>query len=472
MFFERIYEKGLAHASYFVGCQATGTGVVIDPKRDIDDYLALAAREGMEITHIAETHIHADYLSGSLELAGKTGAELLLSDEGGEDWQYEFEHRGLRDGDEFMVGRLRFEVLHTPGHTPEHVSFLLTDVPAGDPPLMIFTGDFVFVGDVGRPDLLEEAAGFAGTKVKGAEQMFASLGRFKALPDHIQVWPAHGAGSACGKALGAMPASTVGYEKLVNWALQYGDREEFVEDLLEGQPEPPFYFAQMKKLNKISRPILDEIPSPRRLSSAELERARKGGLIVDARPNSSYARRHIPGSLNIQNGNSLSTYAGWVLDYDRPFVLVAPDDMREEVVRRLVRIGLDNIEGYVPDLEDWVESGGKVESVPRMKPRELDAALGEGEVELLDVRGYSEFESERIRGAKNLHFGYLTRRLEEIPRDRTVVLQCQTGNRSSIAYGLLKREGFANLVDLPGGLDRWKGAGFPVESAPSATTVS
>nr|MCU0365231.1 MBL fold metallo-hydrolase [Ignavibacteriaceae bacterium] len=214
MFFERIYEKGLAQASYIVGCQATKEAIVIDPKRDIDTYLEIAERENLRITHIAETHIHADFLSGSLELAHETGAKIYLSNEGGSEWQYQFDHVGLKDGDVIKIGNIKLGVIHTPGHTPEHISFILTDLPASREPSMIFTGDFVFVGDVGRPDLLEKAAGIEGTMITGARQMFHSLKKFKSLPDHLQVWPAHGAGSACGKALGAVPSSTVGYEKL------------------------------------------------------------------------------------------------------------------------------------------------------------------------------------------------------------------------------------------------------------------
>ncbi|MCH8127844.1 MBL fold metallo-hydrolase, partial [candidate division KSB1 bacterium] len=215
MFFQRIYEDGLAQASYLIGCQETGTALVIDPKRDIDTYLEIADRENLRITHITETHIHADFLSGARELKAATGAELLLSAEGGSDWLYGYDHIGLKDGDLFKFGNIKVEVMHTPGHTPEHISFLVNDMQSGDVPVMFFSGDFVFVGSVGRPDLLEKAAGIAGTQEQGARQLFQSLKKFKALPDHVQVIPGHGAGSACGKALGAVPATTVGYEKLV-----------------------------------------------------------------------------------------------------------------------------------------------------------------------------------------------------------------------------------------------------------------
>ena len=279
MFFQNVYDKTLAQASYFIGCQAKKEAIVIDAQRDIDVYLQIAQQNNMKITHITETHIHADFLCGSRELAAVTGAKMYLSDEGGPDWQYQFPHEGVKHGDKIRVGNLSIEVLHTPGHTPESISFLLTDHPASDEPVMIFTGDFVFVGDIGRPDLLEKAAGLKGTMDIGAEQMYDSIQRFAQLPDHIQVWPAHGAGSACGKALGAVPSSTVGYEKIRNWALQYSDdKKGFIEYLLTGQPEPPKYFAMMKHLNKVDRPLLVEVPKHPRLSESEFVKAYNDGI--------------------------------------------------------------------------------------------------------------------------------------------------------------------------------------------------
>jgi len=285
MYFQHVYDKSLAQASYFIGCQKEGVAIVIDPKRDVDTYLEIAKQNNMKITHVAETHIHADFLSGSRELAALTGAKMYLSDEGGEGWLYEFPHVGLKDGSTFHVGNLKFEVFHTPGHTPESISFLLTDVPASEKPVMFFTGDFVFVGDVGRPDLLEEAAGIKGTKEVGAKQMYKSIERFRALPDYIQVWPGHGAGSACGKALGAVPSTTVGYEKVRNWALQYDSNEPgFVKYLLEDQPEPPKYFAMMKKLNKVDRKLVTEVPKLKKLTKEDFSTALKKGVkVIDTR---------------------------------------------------------------------------------------------------------------------------------------------------------------------------------------------
>ncbi len=271
MLLRRFYDDKLAQASYMVGCQATGEAVVVDPHRDTDVYLEAAEKEGMRIRYVTETHIHADFLSGARQLAKKVGATLLLSDEGGEDWRYGFAAEDgatlLHDGDRIELGRITLEALHTPGHTPEHLSFRITDGAASDRPMGVLTGDFLFVGDVGRPDLLEKAAGVAGTMEAGARVLWASLERFRSMPDYLQILPGHGAGSACGKALGSVPSSTLGYEKLVNWAFQCADEEEFVQEVLADQPEPPVYFAHMKRMNRDGPAVLDRLPEPEAMRS-------------------------------------------------------------------------------------------------------------------------------------------------------------------------------------------------------------
>lgn len=461
MFFQHIYERGLAQASYLVGCQATGEAIVIDPRRDIDEYLELAEKHKLRITHITETHIHADFLSGSRELAAATGATMYLSDEGGADWQYQFEHVGLRDGDVISVGNLRLQVMHTPGHTPEHISFLLTDTPAGDVPVMIFTGDFVFVGDVGRPDLLEKAAGIQGTRIQGARDMFHSLKRFKALPDHVQVWPAHGAGSACGKALGAVPSSTVGYEKLVNWALRIEDEETFVNELLEGQPEPPKYFAMMKKLNKVGPAVLGGLPHPARFTIAQFDQAVKQNVtIVDTRDKLSFAGGHYPGSINIQDNTAFSTWAGWMLDYEHPFLLVAAESRITELTRALIRIGLDNIAGYVTDMDRIGDAGYPIRVLEQITVDELNAKRDSYRV--LDVRGETEHLAGHIPGALHVHAGYLAEVLETLPRDEMLAVHCVSGDRSSIASSYLLAKGFSNVRNLTCGFNGWKQRGYEV----------
>ncbi len=466
MFFRQIYEKGLAHASYMVGCQKSGTVAVIDAKRDVDTYLEIAAQENLRITQVLETHIHADFLCGSRELHEICGAEIMVSDEGGSEWMYNFPHRGLRDGMSFMVGNIRFEVWHTPGHTPEHISFLVTDTPASDKAIMFFSGDFVFVGDVGRPDLLERAAGYSGTMVAGAHDMFRSLQRFKTLPDYVQVHPAHGAGSACGKSLGDIPHSTVGYEKLVNWALQYSDEEAFVKALLDGQPEPPSYFAQMKRLNKEPRALLCTVPSIPQLNSAELEAHLNGQTqVVDTRSKEAFCNGFIPSSLFLHNNNSLSTWAGWMLSYDRDILLLCAASQLEEIQRRLMRIGLDRICGWYEKVEAWQSERFPLQHISMMSTAALDSALkaNDTDLQILDVRKLSEYNAGHSPGARHIHAGYLKQQLDELPRDKTLAIMCASGNRSTIACSLLSREGIHNFVNIEGGFEAWEKGGFEVE---------
>ena len=464
MFFKHVYEKGLAHASYVIGCQASGTAMVIDPQRDIDVYIEIASQEKLRITHILETHIHADFLSGSRELASVTGATMYLSDEGGPEWQYAFPHEGVHDGDTFMVGNLRIEVMHTPGHTPEHISFLLTDTPNGNHPVMIFTGDFVFVGDVGRPDLLEKAAGYTGTMVDGAKTMFKSLQRFKQLPDHIQVWPAHGAGSACGKALGAVPGSTVGYEKLVNWALKHTDEDAFVQELLDGQPEPPYYFAMMKSLNKIDRPLLSDIPSLHRLGpDALLNHVNQSTLIIDTRPKHLYADGHIPGSINIQNNNAFSTWMGWIIEYDKAFILITQEHEIESITRKMMRIGIDHCNGFISNIQDYVDLGYTLISTKQMLTSEVHDHLNDSSYSILDVRAANEYNQGHIPGAMNIHAGQLRKRLSELP-EGTLIVHCQGGDRSSIAMGILEQANTQAFFNVPGGFTEWKQHNYEIEA--------
>lgn len=466
MYFQHIYDKTLAQGSYFVGCQKCGVAIVIDPKRDVDTYLEIASQNNMAITHVAETHIHADFLSGSRELAALTGAKLYLSDEGGPDWQYQFPHVGLRDGDSFEVGNLRFEIIHTPGHTPESISLLLTDTPASDKPVMLFTGDFVFVGDIGRPDLLEKAAGIKGTQEAGAHHMFQSLKKFAELPDHIQVWPGHGAGSACGKALGAVPSSTVGYEKMSNWAFQFGaDEKGFMKYLLEDQPEPPRYFAQMKKLNKSDRPLLTHIPNPKKLTNNELKEAMKQGVkVIDTRPKSEFAQGFIPGTINIQGNNSFSTWMGWFISYHERFILIAEESKVGDLTRKLMRIGLDNILGYVDGVKSWVDEGGKLERANIVSLDEFKNILKTNHTQIIDLRGASEYKEGHIQGTENIFIGDLERNFDRIKRDQPVIIHCQGGDRAAIGYSILARQGFKNIRNFSGGMMEWRSNGNPVET--------
>lgn len=453
MFFEQVYDKTLAQASYMIGCQVSKEAIVIDPKRDVDTYLDIAKSNNLTITHVAETHIHADFLSGSRELVALTGAELFLSDEGGEDWQYEFPHLGLKNGDVIKIGNLTLETLHTPGHTPESISFLLTDHPATDKPVMLFTGDFVFVGDVGRPDLLEEAAGLVGSKEVGAKQLFESLKLFKALPDYIQVWPGHGAGSACGKALGAVANTTVGYEKIRNWALQHEDFESFKEELLRDQPEAPNYFAEMKKQNKIDRKLLTEVPQHPVLDIQDIP---NNAVVVDTRNKFEFSKGHLPKSINIQNNNSLANWAGWMLSYKEPIVLVAPEENQEEVTRKLMRIGMDNIAGFVSELS------GQLVETKLVEASEVEQEVSNGESTLLDVRNAIEFRNGHIEGAIHHFVGHMAKRLSNLDKNASIIVQCQAGDRATIATSYLEKNGFSNVKNYIGSMQDWLAKGKPV----------
>ncbi|WP_433896406.1 MBL fold metallo-hydrolase [Sphingobacterium mizutaii] len=454
MFFQQVYDKTLAQASFFIGCQAKNEAIVIDAKRDIDSYLEIAKQNNMKITHIAETHIHADFLAGSRELAEVTGAKLYLSDEGGENWQYEFPHVGLKEGDVINVGNLSLKVMHTPGHTPESISFLLTDHPASEEPVMIFTGDFVFVGDIGRPDLLEEAAGLVGTKEIGAQQMFESLKKFAALPDYVQVWPGHGAGSACGKALGAVPSSTVGYEKIRNWAFQFGDDYEgFKNYLLSDQPEAPVYFAMMKKLNKVDRPLLVEVPEHPTLSVEEVEKM-DDITLIDTRHKTEFAKGHLKDAINIQNNNSLANWAGWMIGYDENMVMIADEGNQEEITRKLMRIGLDNIKGFVTDLDS-----AELEKTKLVDADTVEAMKDNSDTVLLDVRGISEFKAEHIPGAEHRFVGSFRKKLPTDIKDKKIIIQCQSGDRATIAASYLEKNGFNQVYNYAGSFIDWKNQG-------------
>jgi hydroxyacylglutathione hydrolase len=458
MLFTRIYDEDLAQASYLIGCQATGEAVVVDPRRDIAVYLDEAENNGMRIVTVTETHIHADYLSGSRELAAAMGATLYLSDEGDDDWKYGFEGKRLHDGDEMRVGNVVLRAVHTPGHTPEHLSFLVTDGATTDEPGFILTGDFVFVGDLGRPDLLDEAAGGKDTRFVGAKQMFASLrDRFLSLPDYVQVWPGHGAGSACGKTLGAVPSSTVGYERLFSWwgrYLEQDDEEGFVEALLEGQPDAPVYFGRMKRQNRSGPALLGKRPSLAHYKPGELQEKLRDRriLLVDTRSYDAYLESAIPGAVYIPGEQNFATWAPWAIDpekQNRSIVMLAGNEAEAGELRdKLARVGIDDVAGYVTSLE-----GVEKEPVQTIAPEMLKDAE---EAFVLDVREKGEYEAGHIPGATQLHGGRVMWHLEELPRDRTIVIHCQTGSRSAVVASALRATGFGDVVELEGGYEGWE----------------
>ncbi|HEY9577718.1 MAG TPA: rhodanese-like domain-containing protein [Pseudobacillus sp.] len=461
MLLRYFYDEKLAHASYLIGCQKTGESLVIDASRDIEQYVETAKKEGLKLTAAAETHIHADFVAGSREIANRFGAKIYVSDEGDENWKYEnlekIDHQLLKDGDTFKIGNLTLKVMHTPGHTPESISFLLTDHGGGaDRPMGIFTGDFVFVGDVGRPDLLEKAAGYSGTADKGAKQMFTSIERFKQLPDYLQVWPAHGAGSACGKALGAVPSSTVGYEKMFNWAMKFNDEAAFVKALLDGQPEPPKYFAVMKRVNKAGPALLKDVQVAVEATDASiLYKWLEKDMVIDTRPAGEFAKEHIPGTVNIPFNKSFTNWAGWLVNYEAPLYLLIEEGQLPEVLTALRSIGIDRTAGYM-NVKTALAQASDFESYVNVEPIEVQKAVEKGDIAVLDVRNQTEWDAGHIPGAVHIMLGTLPDRLEEVPQDQPLLIQCGSGVRSAIAASILQANGFKDVKNLLGGFSRWE----------------
>ncbi|MBI1258566.1 MAG: MBL fold metallo-hydrolase [Chloroflexi bacterium] len=454
MLLKYFYDQALAQASYMVGCRETGEALVIDPARDISPYLAAAQAENLIITQVTETHIHADFVSGSRELAAQTGARLYLSALGG----YGFANPQtvlLRERARWMLGNVRVEVISTPGHTPEHLMFQVTDTKNASIPLGLFTGDCLFVGDVGRPDLLETALGISGATEQGARQQFANVERLKTMPDYLQIWPGHGAGSACGKALGELPSTTLGYEKRVNPAFQFKDEAAFVAWLLADQPETPPYFRQMKRVNQAGAALLASLDTPLPMEGFILaELLKSGSLVIDTRTDDA----HVPGALHILPSDQFSTYAGWFINYDAPTHLIATPETIELLARELRAIGVDNLPGYfTPE-----ELGDLDAHLATIRLREAAQGIEQG-VLLLDVRGAQEFAEEHICGAINIPYGMLEQRLDELPPQRRVLLYCASGVRATIAASVLLKHGRGNFASIEGGLDAWKAAGLRVE---------
>lgn len=466
MLLERIYDEDLAQASYLIGCQATGDAIVVDARRDIAVYLDLAAKNGMTITAVTETHIHADYLSGSRELAAATGASILLSDEGGPDWTYgsEFDTGPagpavrMKHGHRHALGNITLEAVHTPGHTPEHMSFLITDGAQADEPGFMLTGDFVFVGDLGRPDLLDEAAGGVDTRFAGARDLFASLrDRFLALPDYVQVLPAHGAGSACGKALGAIPTSTVGYERTFSWWGQYlasNDEQGFIDELLGGQPDAHAYFGRMKVENREGPALLGDDSDLVEYSVPALRAALEDDsvILIDTRHHSEVHTGTVDRALNIPGPSKAASYGAWVVNPEaeaRPLVLLASSlEEAEELRDHLVRVGIDTVRGYITSLD-----GLDLVRPTVIQPEAVD---GFDRSLLLDVRNKTEYASGHLPGAAQLSSGRVLWHLDQLPAPDagTLVTYCQSGVRNSVTASALRREGY-DVAEIAGSYLGW-----------------
>ena len=458
MFLRQIDDPGLAQYAYLVGCPKTGEALIIDPERDIDRYRVLAEAGDLRITAVAETHIHADFVSGAQEFAADPSVTLYLSGEGGEDWSYQWP-RGrdkvvlLRDGESFRVGSVDVTAIHTPGHTPEHLSYLITDRGGGaNAPMALATGDFLFVGDVGRPDLLETAAGVSGAKELSAWQLQGSLvERLGGLPDFLQVLPAHGSGSSCGKALSAIPTSVLGYERRFNHALRLANANPvgFVEDILSGQPDPPLYFARMKRVNRDGIAVTGGLSSRRKLTAgdAAVFAAERRGKLLDTRPDRAvFDAGHPVGALHAPYPSAffLTSAGSYVGENEQILLLVECEADFEEMNRQLYRIGLDHIAGYLLAGEASF-AGLMTERTPRVDFAAWDReALGSEEI-ILDVRNASEFSEGHLPGAVNVPYTRLKSRLDKLPRNKSLYIHCGSGKRAALAASFLRQEGFDAL---------------------------
>lgn len=446
MFFKQFYDEKLAQTSYMVACQKTNEALIIDPMRVLDEYEEVAKAEGFTITQATETHIHADFASGLRDVARKFGATLYVSDEGDDNWKYENMPEDtvyLKDGNAIHVGHVELKVLHTPGHTPESISFVLTDHGSGSKePMGIFTGDFLFVGDIGRPDLLEEAAKIEGTTEEGANAMFDSIQSLQQYEDFLQVWPGHGAGSACGKSLGAVPLSTLGYERHNNWAFNVTDRDAFIKELTSEQPEPPLYFAQMKKVNKTGLPFFEvkDIPvdTPETLI----------GQVFDLRSKEAFSKGFMKGSINVPYNSKFVQFVGWFIQYDEPMTVIADPAISETLQKDLASIGYDNLQLIVPEDEASRYFNDRYENIPAATfVKQYDETKN-----VLDVRSTSEYKAGNLDKATHIHYGHLMD--TEMPftkEDETIYVHCQSGVRSAMAMSVLKAKGYDNIVNVESG---------------------
>jgi hydroxyacylglutathione hydrolase len=445
MFLRQITDSSLAQNAYMIGCQRTGEAIIVDPERDVDRYMKIASENGFRLTAVADTHIHADYLSGARELMEHHGAIAYLSAEGGPDWQFEWAKgnpnaRFLHDGDTFKIGNIELKALLTAGHTPEHISFLVTDIGGGaTAPMGLLSGDFLFVGDVGRPDLLESAAGQVGNMEPSARNLYKSLRGTSDLSEHLQILPAHGAGSACGKALGAVPSSVLGYERLNNVALREaleGSEADFVKDILSGQPEPPRYFARMKRDNKVGPALLPDgkLPQPRQLQANEIAPLVSAGnkIFLDLRGDrQAFMKQHLTNSFFAPlTGGKLPIVAGSYVEENAAIILLVNDASEvDQAVRELVRIGLDQVEAWIPVSEALAVPGVTLsqKSITSAELANFPDAV------VLDVRGGGEFAESHVRGAKNIAYTRLAARLDEVPDSHPLYVHCGSGLRASFA---------------------------------------
>lgn len=457
---EQINVEGLAHLSYIIGDDQAGVAAVIDPRRDVDIYLQKAREIGVRITDIVETHIHADFVSGAGELQARTQATI----HGGKTADYQFELHQLQEGDEIKLGSVTLKALHTPGHTPEHISLLIYDSKQGKEPFAVFTGDTLFNLDVGRPDLLG-----AGTEKQLAQQLYDSLfDQLVPLGDRIEVYPCHGAGSACGKSIGDRRHSTIGNERIYNPALQERSQSEFVEWVMQDMPEPPRHYARLKKVNAKGAKVIGCTPTLQPLTPPEFQQAMQqpNTVVIDARSILAFGGGHIPGAINIALRPEFPNWVGWMIDPEQTVLLVVESERDVKLAtEQLFRLGYDHLGGYLHDgMTSWQNAGLPLQRVGEWTVQELDQHKQDPNVLVLDVRGDDEYQKGAVPGAKHLFLAHLEEHLHELDRSKQIVTYCGSGFRAAIAASLLKKHGFEEVTNVPGSWIAWKAAGLPIEA--------
>jgi hydroxyacylglutathione hydrolase len=449
MHFEQFYLGCLAHASYLLA--SDGDAVVVDPQRDVEIYLQAAEANQLSIRHIVETHLHADFISGHRELASRTGARIYI----GAQAEATFPHVAVRDGFQLQVGKMRITVLETPGHTPESICLVITDEEKSSSPWAILTGDTLFLGDVGRPDLSKQ---FSSARLAG--MLYDSLhAKILTLPDEVLVYPAHGAGSLCGRNMRAERVSTIGTERLTNYALQIKNRSEFVKQLTSNLPSRPEYFAQDAEINRTGAPALSDLPPIPPIEAAELQSLlTEGGIALDVRPGEQFAAGHVPGSMNIALAGQFASWAGALLGLAaRPVLIAESQDAVSEARMRLARIGLEDARGYLSGgIKAWSEAGFPLAALQQITADVLSERLRGGAVQVLDVRREPEWEAGHIEGAVWWPLDNFKVAPPEIDRDASIAVHCKSGYRSMIACSLMQRAGFRNVINLTGGFEAWQ----------------
>ncbi len=460
MYFKQFYLGCLAHASYLIG--SAGEAAVVDPQRDVDQYVTEAETEGLRIKFVLETHLHADFVSGHRELADRTGAQIVF----GRRAEISFPHLAVKDGDRLELGNIELRILETPGHTPEGISILVIDPEVSLSPIKVLTGDTLFIGDVGRPDL---ASGRGHTAEEMAGLLFDSLQtKLMTLDDSVEVYPAHGAGSMCGRNISKETSSTIGEQRRFNYALKAASREEFITMMTTDLPEAPAYFSRDAELNRTGAAPLKTLPRPEALAPVEFKRlAATGNLILDVRPSGAFGAGHPPGALNIALGGQFASWAGSLIPAGQGILLVAEDEAGvDEAVTRLARVGIETVGGYLDGgVYAWNHAGLETATMTQMPIDELRHQIDEGaNLQIVDVRRPAEYDQGHAPGAVNLTLAHLAEQAGILDPDRPTAVLCQGGYRSSAGASILQRGGFTEVYNVIGGTAAWVGAGYRVET--------